>query len=181
VCAEILYREGFTWDVAFFTHSRTYFAALAVFHSFLALKERRTQHLTKTLYMARRRRRILSFTVTEGAELQRAAGGTVRVHWRLWFLAAEPHTAEQFWPSSQITNGTNGSRSSLQLMMCISRLIQLFDCFLALEMCLAEPRRWMKFDVCSAARRLNWQQRQGPTCRQPIRGAITVFAPPPPP
>jgi hypothetical protein len=45
--------------------SRTYFAALAVFHSFLALKERRTQDLTKTLYMARRRRRILFFTVTE--------------------------------------------------------------------------------------------------------------------
>ena len=83
VCAEILYREGFTWDVAFFILSRTYFAASAVFHSFLALKERRTQDLTKTLYMARRRRRILSFTVTEGAELQRAAGGTVMVHWRL--------------------------------------------------------------------------------------------------
>jgi hypothetical protein len=67
----------------FFTLSRTYFAALAVLHSFLALKERRTQDLTKTLYMARRRRRILSFTVTEERNLQRAAGGTVMVHWRL--------------------------------------------------------------------------------------------------
>lgn len=49
----------------FLHHSRTYFAALAVFHSFLALKERRTQDLTKILYMARRRTRRLSFAVTE--------------------------------------------------------------------------------------------------------------------
>jgi hypothetical protein len=57
--------KDFTWDVAF-TLSRTYFAALTVFHSFLALKERRIQTLTKTSDMARRSTRILSFLLQRG-------------------------------------------------------------------------------------------------------------------
>jgi hypothetical protein len=57
--------------------SRTYFAALAVFHSFLALKERRIKALTKTLYMARRSIRLLFISVAEGrAELRGPEAGS---------------------------------------------------------------------------------------------------------
>jgi len=79
--------------------SRTYFAALAVFHSFLALKERRIQALTKTLYMARRSTRLLSFLLQRGGTTR--PGGTV-VQWRLLVMAAEPGFQEQCVPE-QIT------------------------------------------------------------------------------
>ncbi len=132
MCAEILYREEFTWDVAFlFTLSRTYFAALAVFHSFLALKERRTQDLTKTLYMARRRRRTLFFTVTEGAEVYKgpleARSWHIGVFFGCWLQSHMSRGSSALAHKSQMDQ--NDSRSHLQLMMCISRLIQLVDRF----------------------------------------------------
>lgn len=74
--------------------SRTYFAALAVFHSFLAFKERRIQALTKIIIHGATKYTNISFTVA-GEAVTTRPGGTV-VNWRsFWFMAAEPGLKEQ--------------------------------------------------------------------------------------
>jgi hypothetical protein len=132
VCAEILYREGFTWDIAFFfTLSRTYFAALAVFHSFLALKERRTQGFDEDIiYGATTHTNTFLYLLQRGGILQRAAGGTGDGTLASFGFRLQSHMSRS---SSAVAHKSqmdqNDSRSTLQLMMCIARLIQLIDRF----------------------------------------------------
>jgi len=112
-----MYLEGcLPWDVFFFSHSRTYFAALGAFHSFSSSTERGIQALTRTLYMARRSKRMFPFiSQRSGASRPQEARGEFGV---LWFTAAEPGPEEQFGPyNSQMQQC---SRSSSQSMMCSS-------------------------------------------------------------
>jgi len=90
------------YGTLFSPFSRTYFAALAAFHSFLALKERPIQALTKTLYTARRSTRLLSFLLQRGGNHEaRRHGGTLAS----FGYGCEPGFQVQC-VHKQITNGT---------------------------------------------------------------------------
>ena len=138
VCAEILYWEGVTLGRCLLPLSRTYFTAMAVFHSFQALKEQRIQDLTKTLYMARRSTRTFSFLLQKSGTTK-AAGGK-GVQWRLGSMAAEPDLEEQFCLNKSQMEQWFTLKPSIMMCTFLRNLdlIQIFDLLLPLDTCLVE-------------------------------------------
>jgi hypothetical protein len=138
VCAEILYWEGFTWDVAFTPFSNIFCSFGAV--SFISSSYGATYtRFDEDIIHGATKHTNTFLSVAEGAEPQGPeAGGKLASFWVYGCRARAPGAVSA--PANHKWNTVQAQASaSCCALPRESRLIQIFDRLLSLNTCLAEP------------------------------------------